>query len=477
MIIIVVLTLFLGLGGTLRARADLTNIGRTELEKRGVTIARNLAVQHADQILVNDIFGLYELVNDLLLSNSDLRYVFIVDPAGTVWVSSFEEGLPRGLKDANVPTSSQKYRVQLISTEEGIIYDIAMPILEGRAGVVRVGMLEKPLQEQVNKQTLQLLTMTGTVTLVGAIIAYFLGTLLTKPLSQLVEVTKAVAKGNLKQKAPVMARDEVGKLALAFNAMTEALARSRQESEEFNRQLLQLNKELQRKEVLRSQLLGKVIRAQEEERKRIARELHDEFAQTLTAFVMSIEAADQALPPGSDQIRERLLRTKTLATQTLEQTRLLILDLRPVVLDDLGLIPAIRWYAERHLEMTGVKVELQVTGTKGRLLPEVETTLFRIIQEAISNVAKHADASHVTISLEFMDSLVTAAIEDDGRGFDVSPTLSSEGKKQCLGFLGMQERATLLGGKLAIESRPGTGTKVLVEIPLGKDIKDRQRNT
>ena len=172
--VIVVLTLVLGLGGTARARADLTRIGRMELEKRGATIARDLAVQHADQILVNDIYTLYTLVNDFLLNNADLRYIFILDAQGKVIVNSFPDGLPVGLRQANVPPSDNTYQVRRLRTTEGVVYDIAMPVAGGRAGGVRVGMLEAPLWEQVNQQTLGLLIMTGAVTLLGAAAGFVL---------------------------------------------------------------------------------------------------------------------------------------------------------------------------------------------------------------------------------------------------------------------------------------------------------------
>ncbi|RME48775.1 MAG: HAMP domain-containing protein, partial [Chloroflexi bacterium] len=239
--VIVALTLILGLGGTMRARADLTRIAREELEKRGVTIARDLAVQHADQILVNDIYTLYTLVNDFLLNNPDLRYIFILDAQGRVLVTTFPDGLPAGLRQANLPSSNDRYHVRRLRTTEGVVYDIAMPVAEGRAGVVRVGLLEAPVWAQVNRQTLGLLALTGIVTLLGAAAGFVLGTFLTRPLSDLVGITQAVARGDLRQKAAVKGSEEVEKLALAFNRMTEALATSRDELLRRNEELSALN--------------------------------------------------------------------------------------------------------------------------------------------------------------------------------------------------------------------------------------------
>lgn len=227
---------------------------------------------------------------------------------------------------------------------------------------------------------------------------------------------------------------------------------------------------LEKKEALRGELLEKVITAQEDERKRIARELHDELAQTLTALSMSMEAADAVIPPEMSQVKAQLERTKALADSTLQQTRKLILDLRPTMLDDLGLVPAIRWYAESRLEARGVQLDLRVTGPKRRLKPEVETALFRIVQEAINNIAKHAAASRATIQLGFEDGHVIGVIEDNGQGFDLDEALHSEDKTRRLGILGMRERATLFGGTLSLHSRPGQGTRVIVDFPVNGEV-------
>lgn len=232
---------------------------------------------------------------------------------------------------------------------------------------------------------------------------------------------------------------------------------------------------LEEKEALRGELLVKVIAAQEDERKRIARELHDELAQTLTALSMSMEAAHEVIPPEMSQVKAQFQRTKALADRTLEQTRKLILDLRPTMLDDLGLVPAIRWFAESRLEPLGVKVDLRVSGPKRRLKPEVETALFRIVQEAINNIAKHAAASQATIQLGFEDGHVIGVVEDDGQGFDLDEGLHSEDQSRRLGVLGMRERAALFGGTLNLYSRPGIGTRVIVDFPVeGEEVSSEQ---
>jgi signal transduction histidine kinase len=218
--------------------------------------------------------------------------------------------------------------------------------------------------------------------------------------------------------------------------------------------------EQQRQTAFRRQLLDRVIDAQEEERKRIARELHDEFAQSLTALIVGLQTHAQRLPP-NDATRARLGETRTLASQILDQTRRLIFDLRPSVLDDAGLAPALRSFAQRAAESNHLALDFQVRGAPRRLAPQVETALFRIAQEALNNVIKHAHARRVALHLEFNAASVAVIVEDDGTGFDVGAAV----RAGSVGLLGMRERAELAGGQLEIESHVGEGTSVRVEIP------------
>jgi signal transduction histidine kinase len=225
-----------------------------------------------------------------------------------------------------------------------------------------------------------------------------------------------------------------------------------------------LYEQLQRKEELQRQLLEKVIGAQEEERKRIARELHDETGQALTALAMGLAAMEEELPPGNDGIRRILVSTRDLAAQTLDDTHKLMLDLRPTLLDDLGLVPALRWYSRNSLERLGIEVNLEVQGVRERLPAPMETALFRIVQEAITNVARHSKAKAARVRLELADSTITAEVEDDGMGFNVDEVF--KGRDGGLGLLGMEERAHLLGGELQLQTLPGHGTKVVLKVPL-----------
>ncbi|MBI4186861.1 MAG: GAF domain-containing protein [Chloroflexi bacterium] len=238
-----------------------------------------------------------------------------------------------------------------------------------------------------------------------------------------------------------------------------------------------LYEEAKQREELRGQLLTSVINAQEEERKRIARELHDDYGQTMTGLMMSIESLEDTVMAENPSLKERLENAKSLVTRALKDIRRLTLGLRPSTLDYLGLVATVRSYAQTHLqEALGIKVDFATRGLNKRLAPAVETALFRIMQEAIHNITKYAEARQVRIRLEARDDKITAIVEDDGKGFDVDAVFKSRrAGRQSLGLLGIQERAALLGGTFNINSQVGRGTRLTVEIPVTGSLGEYDR--
>ena len=205
-----------------------------------------------------------------------------------------------------------------------------------------------------------------------------------------------------------------------------------------------------------------VMRAQEEERKRLARELHDTAAQELVRLSRGLGGMAEASGPG--EVADRLTGLRALVGSTLQSVRELSRGLRPTILDDLGLVPALEWLTTELAASVGIRADFGSSGPQRRLAPDTELALFRIAQEALRNVERHAGATTVRVAITFGEEEVRLEVADDGRGF--TPEVPSEGfaRSGRLGILGMQERATLIGARLTISSRPGEGTRVVVSL-------------
>jgi two-component system, NarL family, sensor histidine kinase UhpB len=262
-----------------------------------------------------------------------------------------------------------------------------------------------------------------------------------RPLMDLGKVMYRVQAGDLAIRAPLTGVDpQADQLARTFNMMLEAI-------DDATR--------------LRA---NQIINAQEQERKRIARELHDETSQVLTSLLISLAILEESIT--TQEARDRIADTRKLAHQTLRAIRNLSIDLRPSALDDLGLLPALRWYVKEYQQKCSIGVVFNATGFKRRLPAEMETALYRIVQESLTNTARHAGAHMVTITMQEDSKAVYATIVDDGVGFDVDSLLKAPDQDRGLGLAGMNERALLLDGTLQILSSPGHGTTVEVRLAL-----------
>src|SRR3954468_15905748 len=251
------------------------------------------------------------------------------------------------------------------------------------------------------------------------------------PLERLIATIEAIdpsAAGELTLPTDPQEAEEVGRLAAAFRRMLVRIEDERRRSGRL------------------------VLRAQEEERRRLARDLHDEVNQALTAILLRLEALSQAAPP---ELGGELGELKRLVNQAMNELLQLARQLRPTALDDHGLLPAMASQVRRFEAQTGIKAELNATGADRQLPPDEEIAVYRIAQEALANVARHAGASSVKVDLRAGESGVELTVRDDGRGF-IPEAPGGNG----LGLGGMAERARLVGGELTIDSRPGTGTEL-----------------
>lgn len=450
--IVLGLVLLLGLTVTLQVRIALTRSFDTQLQEQGVSVTRDLAARATDLILVNDLYALHQLLQETLTNNRDVRYAFILDPQGQLLAHTFGPGFPQGLLEANAVDPAEHHRAVWLNTDEGRVWDIAVPIFDGRAGTARVGLSEAGMRHAVDAVTGQLLLTTVFVSAIGIAAATALTWILTRPIISLVDAAEAVAQGDFSQRLRRWADDEIGDLAEAFNTMTESLARAAKERAE--------------RDQLRAHYVSGVIAAQEEERKRIARELHDGTGQLLTSLLLGLRAIEDASDRA--EVRQRAGELREMVSHTLTEVRNLALQLRPSALDDLGLADALDHYIADCCRHYGLHIEFTAHGLHEQRLPSaVETALYRMVQEALTNVARHAQAQVASVILERRGEEIVLIVEDNGCGFD--PQAISK-REQRLGLYGIRERAELLGGKMIIESAPGQGTSLFVTVPLNGQV-------
>jgi signal transduction histidine kinase len=230
-----------------------------------------------------------------------------------------------------------------------------------------------------------------------------------------------------------------------------------------------LFKNVQRKEKERAEMLRHAINAQEEERKRIARELHDETSQTLASLLLGLDTLETAQAFNYKEAVEIQESLKGVTRQMLANIKRITSDLRPSLLDDLGLIPAVSWYGEQRMKKLGIRLQLETRGFQNRRLPsEIEITLFRITQEALTNVTRHANATEVNVILEHRETEVFLCISDNGRGFDAQLDRPVDYSSPRLGLHGIRERLDLLGGEFNLFTQTGKGTTITALLPLAE---------
>lgn len=275
--------------------------------------------------------------------------------------------------------------------------------------------------------------------------------LILRPVRALVNSSARLAAGDLSVRTGVPhSHDELGQLTLAFDRMAQALELREKERKHASHKLQALSQRL--------------VEAQESERRSIARELHDEIGQSLTAAELNLQAALKSR--GTVSVERRLQESISAVERVLEQVHDLSLNLRPSMLDDLGLEPALRWYTHRQADLRGLRAEFRPAQLEERLDPVIETECFRVAQEALTNVVRHSKARAVTVELTLRNGHLHLCVRDDGVGFDVGGLRGKAVRGASLGLLSMEERASLAGGGLELNSRPGCGTEVHAWFPL-----------
>jgi signal transduction histidine kinase len=300
----------------------------------------------------------------------------------------------------------------------------------------------------------------GALIIIGIFLAWVMSRNITRPLNQLTAAATAIASGDESDASGIDRRDEVGKLARAFNAMISQVSRANKklglkvvEAELMNEQLRELSAHLQH--------------IREEERMHIAREMHDELGQFLTGLKMDIAWLNKKLSnePANGANREKLGEMTKLVDEAVVFVRRLAAELRPSILDDLGLVAALEWHSREFSRRFNIEVNFNTKNPDLKTTDAIATGLFRMYQESLTNVARHAEAKLVTTTLDVINNEIHLCITDDGKGFDTN------GKRKTLGLLGMKERAMMIGGTLDIVSQPGQGTTIYIAVPIEKKVR------
>ena len=432
---------------------------RTYLERTGVSISKNVATRSEDYVFTNDMYRLHNLMEETLENNPDVRYLFVEGADGEILVSSFGEGIPRGLREVNSANPDDDYNTKKIMTEEGVIYDIATPIFDGRSGAVRLGVTESGVRAMTGEMIVDILILTAIISVVGLIVSYYLSSFIVKPVTELAETSKKIGKGDFEKKPiQVKTQDEIGELSESFNLMIEGLQDLDEKNENYR-------KELEAKEKMRLKLLKKIITSQENERERIARELHDEAGQSLTSLKIALKRIEDSRD--LDEAKMIIGDLRNLLDNTIDELKMISKNLRPRVLDDLGLFTALEKYLREYEKNTGIKVNFEIYNLDNwSPSPIFATTIYRIVQEASTNVLKHAGAKNLWVEINKVnEDEAEVVIKDDGIGFNIDKHFD-DSSDDNLGLFGMEERASIIKGTLNIYSKENKGTTVSMRFPI-----------
>jgi signal transduction histidine kinase len=401
---------------------------------------RYIVVQNAQGAILSHGFTFpKEAPADLLGKNGDM--------CAACHASLSPTEVPRDLLETKPNAQLSSGRLRAYTRNEGLILEVEAPIGSGKLGTVRLGVGDKIIAREMGSITQSLAISLTLCMVVGLSLAGFLASVLVRPIRDLVQATHRLREGDFAVRANVFSLDEIGHLASVFNRMAEGMETYRRAVEE--------------KEAARQMLIGKIVRAQEEERKHVARELHDQLGQMLSKTLLTIDTACVSCEnrhPLCPEIRNDI-------RGMIDEVRMLAWNVRPSILDDYGLNRALEQYIGQTAKRVSFSLDYQSVippDTERFAGPEVEATLYRIAQEAITNIIRHAKATQASVILMCRENEIVLLVEDNGVGFDMKKAESS----RTLGLMGMRERAVLVGGELTIDSEAGKGTTIRVRIPL-----------
>ena len=448
----IVLGVILLLGGFVMFQIGdvLTNTLQGELEHQGIALAGTI-LSHLEMLPATSPQDMLdEFLQEQLehysnnSHNTLVSYILLEDTEGQVIAETSQNQRPT--QSFNRPQSLDQTHL----LQEGQILEVTHTSDE-TGTVLRLGLTTTNIHTTVNTVIVQLFTTTLIMVAIGFGAAFFLTWILTRPLLELVSATHAVARGDFSRRVSRWANDEIGELATAFNLMTQSLAQAETERGE--------------REMLRERYVSGVIVAQENERQRIARELHDSTSQSLTSLLVGLQNLRNT--HADDEVFNRHIDAlRAVISATLDEVRTISWRLRPSALDDLGLLSALQHYVKDYQERFAIQTDLVANGLDSRLPLEIETAVYRIVQEGLTNIARYAQATTASVIINYRQQVLRIIVEDNGVGFDPAATRQ---QNKSLGLQGIRERAGLFNGKLTIESQPNQGTTLYIEIPYARD--------
>jgi len=490
--LVVLLVLVTGIITTMREKEAL----ESELHKRGLALAADSARFTARPLLRQDLATLRRFVNHSM-EQDYVRYVVVLDPSGKVVMHSDLTEVGKTYKDSlNIAAVNSKEpgctHTYLSKKGESLCYIFApIQVSDVRLGTVRLGYSHAAIEKEIAKAQQQIILI-GLVTIViGGIVAYFLATFISSPIIRITDATEKVANGNLDTPLMIKRDDEIGTLADSFNKMAQDLGRHRKHleklvegrtaeletaNEQLRREITERKRSEEELEQSRERLRDLASHLQsirEEERGRIAREIHDELGQALTALKMDIHWVGHRLSKDQQLLLEKAKSMSKLIDTTVQSVQRISSELRPELLDDLGLSAAVEWQAHEFRNRTGIQCETISDPEDISLNQALSTAVFRIFQEALTNIARHANATRVEVMLKEEPGKVELTVRDDGKGI----TEKQISDARSFGLIGMRERVHSFRGDLRISGTPDKGTTVKMSIPLDKKERHGDKDT
>lgn len=434
------------------------------------------SLRHA---MLKSDFSEVQTVLDSINDTEDFRVVYLLDTNGKIIFAPNQVGVGNQLKNTEPgcqPCHSLKPDARpgsvIVMAEDGQrVFRSMYPIINSTEcstchnpeqqiiGLLLTDIPVAPVEKSLETNFRENLSWwVGMILLTALIVNFSMNSLVIKRLEGLAQALRSFGQGQRNIRLKIEGSDEIGQLGESFNEMGQQI-----ENEENENQ--KLSNELRSQNIQRGELLKGIITAQEDERKRVARELHDDLGQALSALSLQVQSLERLINSDPEKAIEQLNMINDLITETTERMYELILALRPSVLDEFGLVAAVRNHAEKFLDGSGIKFTLNANDYSGRLSPDIETALYRVFQEALSNVRRHAQAKHVNITLKLRDGIFIGEIEDDGKGFDLRTVESKGDDPRGLGMLNIKERIAQYCGQVEILSRPGSGTIISIRLP------------